>query len=430
MAENIIGISDIALYVPRPKIELRRLVDYRIEHEPLLARKLQRALLSTGQQALRYPDTWEDSVTLGAQAAFDLVSRQGANFDLQHLRYLVVGTETAIDHAKSISAYIGGMLQRTGLKIPERISSFQIQHACAGGTLAIASIGALLALSRYPQDCGIAICSDIARYEPATTAEITQGAGAAAILIERNPRLIELDLSRPGYASRDVDDFFRPLGAVTARVKGSYSIKCYNQALLSAFEDYCRQLGDSPANVLLDIDLFALHVPFVSMARMALRKLIATYSDIGHAEVDRFLAERGVAAALAATAEVGNIYSGSLYLSLAFLLADRYRAIGRKIVGKRLLLCSYGSGNTMTLLGGRIAASAPEIIAGWDLRRILDSSRPAEIAHYKRWVASGYQAANNQGPDTYKADVEAIPSGSFYLDAIRTDGYREYGYRS
>ena len=52
--------------------------------------------------------------------------------------------------------------------------SIDVQHACAGGTLGVLGVGALLSLRDRKEESGLVICSDIARYTEASTAELTQ----------------------------------------------------------------------------------------------------------------------------------------------------------------------------------------------------------------------------------------------------------------
>ena len=418
-AEPRIGLSDIEVYIPQPKIELSELVKYRAEQNPSIERKMRRAVESTGQHSVRFPAVWQDNVTLSAQACSGLCRRTN---DLTGLRYLSVGTETAIDMSKPIAAYVEGALQRSGTPIPNTISTFQVQHACAGGTIAMVSVGALLAMSRHSGEKGIIICSDIARYDAPSTAEITQGAGAVALLVEKNPKLLELDLATQGLFSSDVDDFFRPLGSTTARVKGGYSVQCYHEALDSAFADHCSRRGEKPADVLNGTDFIVFHVPFKKMAILAAHKLLSLHLGLTGAAADAFLADRGFEQSLEPTARVGNIYSGSAYLTLAFLLSERYQALGNDIVGKRILLGSYGSGNTMTVLSARVAEGAPGVIASWDLESIFRTESTASIEQYQQWIDGPYD------PETYSRLVEHadIPKGSYYLTGVRDDGYREY----
>ena len=118
---------------------------------------------------------------MAAQAAAQLLVRLDAA-DVASLRYLVVGTETGIDQAKPIAAYVHGMLQRAGFPISQAISTFDVQHACAGGAIGLLSVGAMLGASRTGAERGLIICTDEARYAPGSNAEITQGAAAVAIL--------------------------------------------------------------------------------------------------------------------------------------------------------------------------------------------------------------------------------------------------------
>ena len=216
---STVGISDIGLYVPPPVIDLENLVQRRVRLNPRLDRHLERARRVTGQKSIRFPEIWEDSATMAA-SAIRLLVRQNPGIDLKSVRHLAVGTETGVDHSKPVSAYAHGMLQRAGIELPGTLSSFQVQHACPGGTMALLGVAAMLATGGRPADSGIVASSDVARYETESTAEITQGAGAVALHVQNAPRLLELDLATIGYCSADVDDFFRPLGSITARVNG------------------------------------------------------------------------------------------------------------------------------------------------------------------------------------------------------------------
>jgi len=321
--ENVsVGISDLEIYVPGPEMDLDRLYAHRIAQDPSFARRLRRAIDSTGQKSFRFPEPWEDSATLAAQSAQGLLKRNGSS--LNGLRYLATGTETAVDQYKPMAAYVEGMLQTAGIGVPESLMTFQAQHACAGGTIAMLGIAGMLAASQGRKEAGLVISADIARYDTPSTAEITQGAGAISILVENNPRLMELDLDTTGLCSRDVDDFFRPNGSVTAKVKGGYSIQCYNEALDAAFHDHCNRRGEKPADVLNNTDMFILHVPFRMMALTALQRLVSHHLGIHGDELQAFVNNRGFEQSLEPNARVGNLYTASTLLALSFLLKERY----------------------------------------------------------------------------------------------------------
>jgi hydroxymethylglutaryl-CoA synthase len=418
-----VGISDMGIYVPPPEMDVEALVERRVRDNPMLERHLQRAGRVTGQTAFRFPDLWEDSATLAARSAYDLLSHD-PSFDVRSLRHLIVGTETGVDHSKPVSAYVQGMLQKAGIRLPTSLSSFQTQHACAGGTFGLLSVAGLLAAAGAPGDSGLVLSTDIARYETKSTAEITQGAGAVALLVESAPRLVELDIANLGFCSRDVDDFFRPLGSITARVNGSYSMKCYWESLHDAFLDYCARTGQKPDETLLSTDYFILHTPFRRMPEAALAKLFERVLGFDAARTQSFLEEKSFASGVDPLGRIGNIYNGSLFAVLAFLLHERHQALGDGIIGKRLLFASYGSGNTMIVFSGRVAPDAPKVIARWGLDRVLDSARRASFEEYEAWIAGPAQ------PELYAELLSHAkpPSGVFVLNGIRKDGYREYAF--
>jgi hydroxymethylglutaryl-CoA synthase len=424
MALQSVGISDIGLYVPRPEIEIETILGERIRREPGLEKRLRRAWETTGQRKMRYPEAWEDTTTLAAQAAMVLL-RQNPGIDPSRMRYLAVGTETAVDHSKAVAAYAEGMLQRAGIGIPRTISTFQVQHACAGGALGAIGVAALLGRSNRRGESGLILCSDIARYESSSTAEITQGAGAAALLIEEDPALVELDLSDMGFASSDVDDFFRPLGSAVAMVRGAYSTQCYIESLELAFDDHCSRRGESPEAVLEATDYFVLHVPFKNMASKAMVKLLVSRLGLREEDAEAMLAAKSLEAGIDPIADIGNTYTASIFMSLAFLLDAQFRLIGDRIVGKRILLASYGSGNTMAVISARVAERAPTVLARWRNDAVRSGARRTSWEEYAAWLDRPYGGPGHAAP----GDSLDPPPGSFFLAGIRRDGYREYGFR-
>jgi hydroxymethylglutaryl-CoA synthase len=419
-----VGISDIGIYVPPPAMAMETLVEHRVRQNPRMERHLERACRVTGQKVIRFPELWEDSATLAAKAAHSLVAGNPA-IDVRSIRHLAVGTETGVDHSKPMSAYVQGMLQKAGIELPGSLSSFQVQHACAGGTMAMLGVAGMLAVGRRADDCGIVVNSDVARYETESTAEITQGAGAVALHVACSPRLLSLDLATLGFFSADVDDFFRPLGSTTARVDGGYSMRCYWESLEAAFLDHCARAGTKPDQTLLDTDYFVLHTPFRNMPESAMEKLLGKVLGYDAERTRSFLAERSFAAGIDPLARIGNIYNGSLPVALAFLLRDRWRALGEAIVGKRVLLASYGSGNTMVVIACRVEAQAVQVISRWDLDRIFSTARPASMEEYDAWTAGPVQ------PELQARLMEnaSPPPDAFVLTGIRKDGYREYTYK-
>lgn len=426
MSSNSVGISDLSIYLPENKIGLDKILDQRSLESPDQAERLRKAVASTDQIAIRFPSSWEDSAVLGANASYRLLDQ--CKGEIGKLRYFVVGTETSVDLSKSMSAYIQGMLDKTPYRLPTRITSYQVQHACAGATLAMLSVAGLLQAAGRPGETGISIATDIARYDANSTAEYTQGSGAAAMLVEGNPKLLSLDLETQGFSSRDVDDFFRPISSLTARVKGRFSIQCYNDALEEAFLDYCERAALEPDKALEQTNYFVFHVPFARMASSALRRLLSKHLGLDSTASRDFLEPRRFHEALEVTAEVGNMYTGAIYLNLAATLLGAYEEHGDKIVGKKILFSSYGSGNTMVVFSGQIMPGAPKVIERWKTRDLLNDKSDRDFDSYQEWLNRNYDSSTYQsnGPGL----IEKVRPGSFFLQSIREDGYRNYEFKA
>lgn len=113
-----------------------------------------------------------------------------------------------------------------------------------------------------------------------------------------------------------------------------------------------------------------------------------------------------------------------MYLTLAFQLYNQHKVLGSDIVGKRILLCSYGSGNTMTVISGRISEGAPAVIERWNLDALLKEGKTASFKEYQQWIDGSYAPTGlNYTPDRPDASAPL-----FTLNSIRDDGYREYGF--
>ena len=386
MNQPKIGIGDISIYIPSPRLDMKTLLENRALTHPELERMFARTIKKTGLVSFRFPEPWEDTASLAANAAASILDRMSKE-EQKTFRYLSVGTETAIDYSKPVASYVQGMLQNAGYPIGSKMTTFEVKHACAGGTTAMLTSAAMLGYSENPQERAMAISSDIARYEAPSTAEVTQGAGAVAIMLEKNPGLLELDLGKIGLYASDVDDFYRPLGSVTARVKGRYSMECYQHALEGAMDDFCDKSGCRTCEILEETDYLAFHVPFPTMPESALRKLLKNRCGKNSGEIDQYIERTGFTEALYLSSSVGNLYTGSLFAYIAALLNQEYRKIGNKIIGKRILIASYGSGNTMILFSAEIASKAPDLIKNWNIDKLLSTYKDASFDEYLQWLA-------------------------------------------
>jgi hydroxymethylglutaryl-CoA synthase len=378
-----VGIEAIAVAVPRRYIDLADLAQ---------ARGVDPAKYTQGLGGLEMAvaEPGEDSAALAASAVAKLLTNRG--LDPSQIGMLVVGTETGVDHSKAVASYVQGML-----RLPRTMRTFDCQHACYGGTAALNAVTEWIASGAGAGRVGIAVCSDIARYGLNTAGEPTQGAGAVAMLISESPDLLALDVGVSGTCSMDVHDFWRPLGRREAVVDGHYSIQCYLEAVSGSYrgwrtravgQDLIRS-GTLPSEQLARI---AYHVPFCKMAKKAHAQVRRCDLEDGAGkpldaaaeaeETPRAAAsfETQVAPSLVLSARVGNIYTGSLYLSVAGLLQRE----ATLLAGKRIGLFSYGSGCVSEFFSGVVGQRAPAAIASAGLDKLLSERERIGVEEYTR----------------------------------------------
>jgi hydroxymethylglutaryl-CoA synthase len=273
-------------------------------------------------------------------------------------------TESGIDQSKAAAIYVHELVG-----LPRHCRSFEIKQACCGSTAGLQMAQAYVAL--HPDKKVLLVASDIARYERASPGEATQGAGAVAMVISRDPKLLALDRESGSY-TEDVMDFWRPNYREEACVDGKYSIKVYLNALAEAWADYVKSSGRGYH----DFERFCYHLPFTRMAEKAHRYLarIAGIGDLTVEDVAHLLGD-----GLRYSRMTGNAYSASLYVGLASLLDNCREDLGDKRIG----LFSYGSGCMGTYFSGVVTPGYRGHVDATHHRKLLDDRRELSFAEYE-----------------------------------------------
>jgi len=362
------GIDALAFAGPKAYLEL---TDLALRRGVDPAKYLQ----GLGQRRMAIATPCEDTVTMAVDAGARVLDR--FDIDPAEIGTLIVGTETGVDHSKPVAVYVHELLG-----LDQRCRTFETKHACYGAMAGLTSSMDWIASGRARGRKALVIASDIARYGLNTAGEPTQGAGAVAMVVSESPRLLTLDPTRIGDYTRQVMDFWRPLYSKYAFADGHYSIQCYLDALSGARED-----AVGPRNDLLqDIGACLYHVPFVKMAFKAHQRQLEMEHGAplskDHNESWRMLIDsyqRLAAPWLGLNAEIGNIYTGSLFLALIDLL----RQAGETLAGRDVSLFSYGSGCGATYCIGRIEQGAGAWREALDPADHLADRRRLDIDEYE-----------------------------------------------
>jgi len=242
------------------------------------------------------------------------------------------------------------------------------------------------------------------------------------------------------------------MGCTTAVVNGKHSNQCYLDAMKGAFDSYAVRAARKgiiiPENgqcVTDFLDHLLFHIPYPRMVEYASAAVFrhdwskcarsrkveeeigpepkeGDYRDPGEYQA----AEAGYARAFARSPQfqqafeakvrdtatlsrqIGNIYTGSIYLGLASLME-----LGRLQAGQRLGLGAYGSGCSALFFSGRVEPQAE------DLPRLGLMER---LAERKEITLADYEMLHEGKRE--KSVLE--PRQEFTLAGIDSQGYRHY----
>jgi hydroxymethylglutaryl-CoA synthase len=404
MTEQV-GISGFAVYVPPYRVDLESWCDW-------TGTDWDKTRAVVGH-SFRMRGPAQSVYTMAATAVMRLIERY--NVDPSKVGFLGLGTESSTDNSAG-AVIVKGMLDE-GLRarglppISRHCEVPEVKHACLGGVYALKHAVRYLALERADR-CAIVVSADIAEYARGSSGEPTQGAGAVAILIEREPRLLRVHLEHSGSASsyRAVD-FRKPVLRNLIRGKlnchfqdlpvfnGKYSTTCYLDETLHALNDMTQRMGRDAADYYRELAATFMHRPYHRMPEtsFAMSYLFALSQDgpRGRAELEQHcnrskLGVDDVLTEMRSTPDIlqlvrdGNIDADVYPLSVQLLKEFR------------------GSKEFMALVAAKMSLGA-EIMK--DIGNVYCAALPA-------WMAAGLEDAQQRGIDLAGGKVLAVGYGS------------------
>ncbi|PSQ15426.1 hydroxymethylglutaryl-CoA synthase [Halobacteriales archaeon QS_8_69_26] len=404
-----------------------------------------------GLYASSLPDSYEDIVTMGANACKRLMERKGLT--PEDVGRIDVATESAFDNSKPVSTYIAGCLEQVFDGDFRYANKGERKFACVAGTQSIDDAYNWIRAGRNRDRGALVVATDTALYERGDSGEATQGAGAVAMYISEDPDLVELSPEQ-GYGSMDETDFLKPNQQFPS-VDGKRSIQVYLARMREAVEDYESVGGDLHPD---DFELLPFHTPFPGMVRraasLAYRHTIRDTSieedladEIGRqprpeafdsedeyldamgeyterlVETDTYgeWYDRVVEPTLDLSREVGNWYTGSVHVARASGLQHALEN-DWDLTGKRLAVASYGSGAQAEVHTEVVQPGWKEEIAHLNVLEQLERRYDLAFEEYGK-----IHDTHNHDTDT---DVEPMttPEGEFVFDGWGRMGERKYTY--
>ncbi|RQG98131.1 hydroxymethylglutaryl-CoA synthase [Natrarchaeobius oligotrophus] len=404
-----------------------------------------------GLNASSFPDSYEDIVTMGANAAHRLMERKGLEPD--DIGRIDVATESAFDNSKPVSTYIAGCLEEVYDDDFHHANKGERKFACIAGTQSLDDAYNWIRAGRNRGRSALVIATDTALYARGDAGEATQGAGAVAMLISEEPALVELSTEQ-GYGSADETDFLKPNQQFPS-VDGKRSVQVYLARMREALEDYESVAGDVHPD---DISYIPFHTPFPGMVRKAgllgyrhitrdtsieddladeigrqprkeafddedaFRDAVREYMN-ALKETDRYhewYAET-IEPTLSLSREVGNWYTGSVHLARTSALKTALEE-DRDLAGEILLVGSYGSGAQAEIHAETVADGWREEIGSLNVDQQLAARYDLSWADYEK-----VHDAHNHDVDDDVGEF-TTPENEFVFDGWGRMGERKYSY--
>lgn len=381
------GIDAISFDVANIHLPIKTLATARnIEPE-----KLEKGL---GLIKMTLPDVHQDPVVFGANALTKLILDH--NINLNEISRIYVGTESSIDSSKPISSFLISLMeQKFGEDTLAECDVVDFTFACIGGVDALQNCIDFVKLN--PAKKAIVVTTDFAKYDLNSTGEYTQGAGAVAMLVTSNPRIIAFDQNW-ATSTKGVFDFFKPYRTLSkeeitkntnndlwfdnleAEIEihkdqpvfdGQYSNQCYMDRTRNAYFSF-KKLKNTTETLYNSWNSIIMHLPYSFQGRRMLSEIYALDSaekiiseniepteyqlkikEVAKSEEYRNFVTEKLQPAELASSLIGNLYTGSIFMGLLSTLAHFYDT-NKKIAGTQFGFLAYGSGSKSKVFEGTI----------------------------------------------------------------------------
>ncbi|MDN3677476.1 hydroxymethylglutaryl-CoA synthase [Flavobacterium paronense] len=435
-----VGIDSIAFDIPQLYLPITTLAQNRnIEPDKLIK--------GLGLHKMSFPDVYQDVVTMASNAVLKLIQQE--NLNLNEINRIYVGTESGVDSSKPVASYVLSNLEMIfGEASFRNCDVVDLTFACIGAIDALQNCLDYIRLN--PTKKAIVIAADNAKYDLNSTGEYTQGAGSIAILITANPRILSFS-NEVGVSTQGVFDFFKPRRYFTKEealqlennpewngileneiaiykeqpiFDGQYSNQCYINRICEAYEHFkseCNQTGklyENWTNILM-------HLPYCFQGRRTFIEIFAKEnpvlleSQLGETTKDKIkaLAKSPEYVALInekifpseiASGQVGNIYTGSIFLGLLSTLCYHFQQKS-DLTNAKFGFVAYGSGSKSKVFEAEVSENWQNQIEKVKLFEMLENCTAIDFTTYEKLHKK-----------ELKQSVIA-PKKEFYLDSIEKE---------
>ena len=398
-----VGIDSISIDLPKIHLPIQTLaVNRDIEPDKLIK--------GLGLQKMSFPDVHNDVVTFATNAVFKLLQQEQIN--PQEISRIYVGTESSVDSSKPIASYITALLeQHYGSGSFRKCDTLDMTFACIGAVDALQTTLDFIRLN--PTKKAIVLATDNAKYDLNSSGEYTQGAGAIAMLITANPRLLAFS-NEVGISADGVFDFFKPrrnftkneilnttdnpewFGILENEISiykeqpvfdGHYSNECYINRTSEAYFNF-KELTNKTESIYKNWENVLMHLPYCFQARRTFVEIYAKENQLTEeikviAKSEDYLdfVSKAIFPSEIASGQIGNMYTGSIFLGLLSTL-EYHLQNENDITNKKMGFIAYGSGSKAKVFEAEVQPQWQDVIAKVGLFDLLNNSTEIDFGTY------------------------------------------------
>lgn len=398
-----VGIDSITFDIPKIHLPIKVLAENRnIEPEKLIK--------GLGLYKMSFPDVHQDVITFAANAVFKLIQQE--NLNPREIARIYVGTESAVDSSKPIASYITTLLeQQLGEGTFNHCDTLDMTFACIGAVDALQTTLDFIRLN--PTKKAIVVATDNAKYDLNSTGEYTQGAGAIAMLITANPRVLAFS-QEVGVSSHGVFDFFKPrryfskeeilntnenpewLGILENEIAiykeqpvfdGQYSNQCYINRTSDAYFHY-KEITNQNGKLYQSWENVLMHLPYCFQARRTFVEIFAKENNLTEdiktiSKTPEYLefVNQTIFPSEIASGQVGNMYTGSIFLGMLSTLCFHLQQ-NTDLIAKKFGFIAYGSGSKSKVFEAEVQEHWKSVIEKTQLFETLNNSTEIDFGTY------------------------------------------------
>lgn len=372
-----IGIDQISFHVPNFYVDMVDLANAR-NVDP------NKFLIGIGQEKMAVNPKSQDIITFATNAAKQILTDD----DLNKIDLIIVGTESSIDESKAAAVVLHRLLD-----IQPFARSFEVKEACYAGTAGLQM--ALNHVRLHPDKKALVIATDIAKYGLNSGGEPTQGAGAVAILVAANPKILVIHEESLAL-TQDIYDFWRPTNQAYPLVDGPLSNETYIQSFNQVWNTYNQQFNQQ----ISDYQALLFHIPYTKMGKKALQSVLPTADQITQERLLQHYED-----SIQYSRQVGNLYTGSLYLGLISLLENSQDLKTTQKIG----LFSYGSGAVAEFFTASLVNGYQEHLHHSLHQNLLNERKRLSIEEYEKMFEDSLDVnVDQEFSDTYPYSIQSI----------------------